>query len=370
MASIIQVCERAAPADFRLGYRPALDGLRALAVLAVMAYHSPLGAVLGGGFLGVDLFFVLSGFLITATLLEEHQSSGTIRLGRFYLRRARRLFPALYLLLGFCCLLALGCRSPARAQQIYRPVLLTACYAANWYWCFGVQLRLLGHAWSLGVEEQFYLAWPLLLAALLRLGAGRRTVAAVIVAGIVAAALLRAVLWQGPQTMSHHAITTCLLTRGDALLAGCLAGACAGWGWLPRRRRGIAALRALAAASAALLVVWGVTARPTDTHLYRGGFTLVTAAAAVCVAALVHAPSRIASLLSAAPLVWVGRVSYGLYLWHFPLFALVPSWLHKLTPGRPAIPAVTWAVQVGLTFAVAALSFHLVEQPLRQKHKS
>lgn len=118
--------------SFQLGYRPALDGLRGIAVLTVMGHHSPLRLLAGGGFLGVDLFFVLSGFLITALLLEEHERSGTMHLGRFYLRRALRLLPALWMLLVFCCLLALGCRSSERAQAIYRPVLLTACHAANW----------------------------------------------------------------------------------------------------------------------------------------------------------------------------------------------------------------------------------------------
>jgi peptidoglycan/LPS O-acetylase OafA/YrhL len=314
----------------------------------------------------MDLFFVLSGFLITALLLEEHRDSGAIRLGPFYLRRALRLLPALSLLLAFCCLLALGCRSPARAQAIYRPVLLTACHAANWYWYFDVPLGFLAHAWSLGVEEQFYLVWPLTLSALLWLRAGRRTVAAVLVAGIAGSGLLRAAIWQGPQPRSFHVVTTCLATRADALLAGCLLAACACWGWLPRGLGARRILPTLAVASAALLVWWGLTVPQDDGRLYRGGLSLAVAASALLIAALVHAPPPGARLLAAPPFVWLGRLSYGIYLWHFPLFAVVPSWLRKLTPGRHPPAAVAWAVQVGLTLGVAALSFYLVEQPIRR----
>jgi peptidoglycan/LPS O-acetylase OafA/YrhL len=356
----------APPAGFRLGYRPALDGLRGLAVLAVMAHHSPLRDLAGGGFLGVDLFFVLSGFLITALLLEEHADTGSIHLGRFYLRRALRLLPALFLLLLFCCLLALGCRSPVRAWMIYRPVLLTACHAANWYWYFGVPLYLLGHAWSLSLEEQFYLAWPPVLAMLLRLRIDRRFLAALLLVGIVAAAVLRLALWQGPDTRGYHLTTTCLATRADAPLVGCLLAVCACSGWLPRGRAGRWILRALATVSAALLVYGFINLRQGDAFLYRGGFTLVATGAALCIAAVMHAPGQAMRLLIAPPLVWVGRVSYGLYLWHFPLFAVVPSWLRKLPPGWHPGSAALWAVQIALTFVIAGASFYLVEAPLRR----
>ena len=145
---------------FRLGYRPELDGLRGLAVLAVMAYHCDLRRVVPGGFLGVDLFFVLSGFLITALLMREHQQTGRVHLPRFYLRRALRLLPALFVMLAVCCVWAALRTKPDRAAVIYQAALLTACHAANGAACWSVPMDLLSHAWSLSLEEQFYVAWP------------------------------------------------------------------------------------------------------------------------------------------------------------------------------------------------------------------
>jgi len=170
------------------GRWPALDGLRGLAVLAVMVYHSGLRPFLPGGYLGVDVFFVLGGFLVTVLLVREHQRSGSLRLGRFYLRRVLRLAPALFLMLAGCCAFAAFRTRPDRAAQVYRAALLTACYAANWDWLWSAPLGLLSHAWSLSVEGQFYLVWPALLYALLRRGAGLRGAACVVAAAAAGAA--------------------------------------------------------------------------------------------------------------------------------------------------------------------------------------
>ena len=348
------------------GRRPELDGLRGLAVLAVMAYHSDLRRVLPGGFLGVDLFFVLSGFLITALLLREHRQSGRVRLPRFYLRRALRLFPALFVVLAACCLWAAFRTPPARAAEIYRAALLTAGHGANLAWVWSAQLDLLGHAWSLSLEEQFYLAWPVVLILLLRFGVSLRRIGWLIVAGIAASALLRAALWLGLGPAYAGAIAVSLATRADSLLAGCLAGVIVSAGGLPRSSAGCTALRAAAWVSAALLFLFALTAKEGASYLHLGGFTVVAAAAAVLITALTHSPPR----RIASALCWIGRISYGLYLWHFPLLSIAPKLIHGVVPATRLVPGLAGALACALAFAAAALSYYAVERPfLRWKER-
>jgi peptidoglycan/LPS O-acetylase OafA/YrhL len=351
---------------FAPGRRPELDGLRGLAVLAVMAYHSDLRRVLPGGFLGVDLFFVLSGFLITALLLREHRQSGCVRLPRFYLRRALRLFPALFVTLAACCLWAAFRTPPARGAGIYRAALLTAGHGANLAWVWSAPLDLLGHAWSLSLEEQFYLAWPVLLFLLLRFGVSLRRIGWLILAGIAASALLRAALWLGLGPSYAGAIAVSLATRADSLLAGCLAGVIISAGGLPQSPGGRTALRAAAWTSAALLLLFALTAREGASYLHLGGFTTVAVAAAVLIAALAHSPPR----RVAPPLCWVGRISYGLYLWHFPLLSIAPKLIHGIVPATRHAPGVDGVLACALAFAAAALSYYAVEWPfLRWKDR-
>ena len=244
-------------AAFRLGYRPELDGLRGVAVLAVMAYHCGLCRFVPGGFLGVDLFFVLSGFLITALLLREHQQTGRIHLPRFYLRRALRLLPALFVMLAVCCLWAALRTKPDRAVVIYRAAALTACHAANAAPCWSMPMDLLGHAWSLSLEEQFYFVWPILLVVLLRLGANRRRIAWLVLIGIVASALVRVALWASPWPAGPATAATSLVARADSLLAGCLVGLLASAGRLPQSQGSRRRLRIAAGAATIFLFFAG-----------------------------------------------------------------------------------------------------------------
>ena len=355
----------------RLGYRPELDGLRGLAVLAVMAFHCGLRRVFPGGFLGVDLFFVLSGFLITALVLRESQQAGRVRLPRFYLRRALRLLPALLLVLAACCAWAALRTKPDRAAVIYRAAALTACHAANAAPCWSIPMDCLGHAWSLSVEEQFYLIWPLLLVMLLRRGARPRTIARLVAAGIIASAAVRAALWLGPWPGGAAAAATSLPARADALLAGCLVGLLASAGRLPQRPGAPPGLRIAAGLSSLFLLLLGMTAQTGAPWLYLGGFTAVAAAAAVVVAALVNSPPRTASrLLGAPPLIWTGRISYGLYLWHFPLLSVAPKLIHSLVPATRHIPGLDAPLAYLLALGAAALSYYVVERPcLRWKDR-
>jgi peptidoglycan/LPS O-acetylase OafA/YrhL len=352
---------------FHLGYRPWLDGMRGLAILAVFIYHLQL---IAGGFVGVDLFFVLSGFLITSLLLEEWQQRGTISFGRFYLRRALRLLPGLLaLLIGCGAYVAVFQRDDAAAFG--KEALVAVCYVANWPTLHNVPLPRLGHAWSLSLEEQFYLLWPVLLYLMLRLRLRRGTIMTLVVAGILASAVLRGVLFElyARPRQGHPGsllrIYNGLDTRADALLVGCLVALLAAWGLLPRSpafrwATGVASLAGLPLIGN---IMW---AKHMGTpQLYYGLFTLIAVAFALPAARLLTGPSRAAfAVLEARPLVYLGRISYALYLVHAPIIIWFGwerlGWRH---------PVETLLV-AGASLAAAVLLHHTIERPfLRLKHR-
>src|SRR5262249_10444122 len=225
---------------FHLGYRPWLDGLRGLAILMVLAFHCRL---LPGGSLGVDIFFVLSGFLITSLLVEEWERRGTISFKHFYLRRALRLLPAFLLTLLACAVAIWIWGSREELATLGRESLVAICYISNWPALHQVGMPHLGHTWSLSLEEQFYFLWPLLLWLMLWLRLPRRRLIAVLVAGIVACAVLRFTLYRlncvpGPEKAANVLrLYMGLDTRADALLVGCVTGLLACWNWLPTSSR-------------------------------------------------------------------------------------------------------------------------------------
>jgi peptidoglycan/LPS O-acetylase OafA/YrhL len=355
-------------AGFHLGYRRWLDGLRGLAVLLVLAGHLRL---VPGGFLGVDIFFVLSGFLITALLVEEWQQRGAISLPRFYGRRALRLLPAFFALL-VACSLATWLFSPPEERAAFRKELaVAACYVANWQGLLRVGMPSLGHTWSLSVEEQFYVLWPLTLLVLLRLGARRRHVILLVGAGIIVSAAVRVVLYRlhrapGPEKEANiFRLYTGLDTRADALLVGCLLGLLASWGLLPRSRRFVTWSGWTSLVAVGALGYFVLNKCWEHAQFYYGLFTVVALLVAVILARLLAAPSRLASpLLESAPLVGVGRISYALYLFHMPILHwLRPTGLGWKYPGQTMLAA-------GLSFAAAILSYHAIERPcLRLKHR-
>jgi peptidoglycan/LPS O-acetylase OafA/YrhL len=362
----------------RLRYRPGLDGVRGLAVLAVLLYHGQVGWA-RGGFLGVDVFLVLSGFLITALLVGEWTRWGSIDLRSFWLRRARRLLPALFLVLVGVAVYA-AAFAPAELRRTIRgDSLATLAYVANWRFVVTDQSYFaryddpspLRHMWSLGIEEQFYLVFPLLLAGLLLLlrGARRRRLAAVLGAGALASAGLMALLYEPGADPSRVYYGTD--TRLQALLAGAVAAVLARpWEGRPpaRSRAYLSAGRllvplpgrgVLAAAALLGLVAAAGLARESDAWLYRGGFLLVAVLSAVLVTVVAEDRSVVARLLGLAPLRWAGLVSYGLYLWHWPVYVL-------LTPERTGLsgPALL-AYRLGVTALAATASYLLVERPVR-----
>lgn len=349
----------------RLTYQPALDGLRGVAVLWVLLYH---GAVrwARGGFLGVDVFFVLSGYLITALLLTEWRAHGTVDLRAFWARRARRLLPALLVLMVAVAGLAPLLTSAASRGRLRGDGLATLFYVANWRFVFSGHSYFdqfaapspLRHAWSLGVEEQWYLAWPLLVAGGLRLvkGRSRALLVATVVLGAGSALLMA---WLTHPSGDPSRVYYGTDTRAQALLAGAALALALGTRHLGGAAR--AAVATMGVIGAVVLAGLVVRTSDADRWLYHGGYALVAVATVSVIAAAVQpGPNPVRSPLSLAPLRAVGRISYGLYLWHWPLYLV-------LTPARTGLDGVPLlALRLAVTLAVAVLSWHLVESPLRR----
>ena len=360
---------RADGATFHLGYRRWLDGLRGVAILLVLAFHLQLVV---GGSLGVDLFFVLSGFLITSLLVEEWERAGSISLKRFYLRRALRLLPAFAVVLLACGIATLFL-GPAEASVGRREILVAACYVSNWLTLHRTPMPTLGHTWSLSVEEQFYLLWPPLLCLMLWSKLARRWTLLLVVMGVIASAAWRIHLYSfhriaGPEKSANILrLYMGLDTRADSLLVGCLAGLLAVWGLLPGSRRFVTWSGVLSLASAGGLGYLVLKRSLGHSQFYHGLFTAVALMAAIIIVRMLIAPSQLGSLLLENPLlVGTGRISYALYLFHIPVIRwlrLEPEDLGWRHPGNALLV-------LALTFAAAVLSYYLIERPcLRWKRR-
>jgi peptidoglycan/LPS O-acetylase OafA/YrhL len=344
---------------------PALDGVRAVAVALVVAFHFE---DLSGGFLGVDLFFALSGFLITTLLLDEHATSGRIALGAFWARRARRLLPALALMLAGT-LVAIAVLFDADSLAANRnEALASAFWVSNWYQVAhpAPYLTVFQHTWSLAIEAQFYAIWPLVTIAVLRgVGAADRRTAAgrVLVASVVGVALSAVAMiaqYQAGASLARVYLGTD--TRvGPILFGAALAALLARRGApLPPPARRVLDLAGLVAL--VLYVVLACVVSRPDGFLYQGLYPLVIGpAATVIVAAAFLGDGWSARVLALPPLRAIGLVSYGIYLWHWPVRLLV----NPARTGIDGVPLV--ALQLGLTLVLAGASYRFVELPIRQR---
>ena len=340
---------------------PALDGLRGIAVVLVMLLHLRLlvprfGWMFVGGFVGVDLFFVLSGFLITSLLLAEHARDGRISLRSFYARRARRLLPALVLFLAVhvAYTAALGRDLGLEARTVVSVLL----YILNWVAASGEPLALgLGHLWSLSVEEQFYLLWPVVMMVILSREPTRRHALVAVVAATTGLAVWTALVWE-PGTGGFGVASA--YVRTDTHAVPVLCGAAAAFVW-SRHRLPPRPLRALAWLSIAFIGACALRLPVTSAHYYEGAMALIGISGAVVVLAAAEGDGVLARLLSWRPLRGLGRVSYGLYLWHVPVILEVSLHAGALPP------AIRVLVALSITAACAAASWHFVEAPFLKR---
>jgi peptidoglycan/LPS O-acetylase OafA/YrhL len=358
---------------------PALDGLRALAVLAVVGYHLDLWWA-RGGYLGVDLFFVLSGFLITSLLLEEHAAVGSIRLGAFWARRARRLLPALFAMVtAVMVFVVLDGRygnsdliAAIDLSQLRDQALATLGYVANWqliasqhsYFAQFSAPSPLQHTWSLAIEEQFYLVWPLVTLVLLaRSATARRSVGAAVTATLaVASTVLMAVLFVPGADPSRIYYGT------DTRLADLAVGATLAWltarnpeppEWVAKVLRGAAPLALCGLV--ALMVTAGTAQGIPSSFMFEGGFLLASVLCAVVIADVRRDDGVLAVVFAWRPLMAIGVVSYGIYLWHWPVIVFT-------TPASAGVSgSALVVVRLALIAALVVASYLLIEQPVRRR---
>jgi peptidoglycan/LPS O-acetylase OafA/YrhL/lysophospholipase L1-like esterase len=372
--------DESAVSHTRLAYLPALDGVRACAVLAVMMFHGGIPHM-DGGFMGVDAFFVLSGFLITSLLIGEWRQSLTVKLGAFWARRARRLLPALLLMLLFVAFLASVIVPEGTYGALRLDALSTLLYVSNWHFILvnsnyfnetAASSPLL-HTWSLAVEEQFYVIWPLVVLGVMHFTRSLRALFALCCAAALASAVWMHAVYDGglntnraylgTDTRSQCLFIGCALAVGLVLLAqrGHEEGRLAkGELWAPGGSTGVMLCGVAGMVGAVGAVFLWTLTTSTSSFPYDGGFFLIGLAVAGVILAAVAAPhSLVPRLLSLTPVRYVGRISYGLYIWHWPIFI----WLDHARTGLYGYEL--FAVRVLVTFGVSVVSFHLIERPIR-----
>ena len=343
---------------------PGIDGLRAIAVVAVFLYHTGV-AWMPGGFFGVDVFFVISGYLITSLLLAEFEQSGRIALARFWAARARRLLPALFLLIAACLLIGATVER-GKLVGLRGDSLASIFYVVNWRFIFDHESYfaqfgrpgLLRHLWSLAVEEQFYIIWPPLFLLGLRL---RRRALPVIVA--LAALSSTALMWA---LYVPGADPSRIFYGTDTRAAPLLVGVFLAFVWKPasvpalssaaaRRVLDVCSLAALGAVTYAFVAV-----HDYDQSVYRGGFLVLALCACVLLATIVHPASLLGRQLARTVPRWLGERSYGIYLWHWPVLVFTRPGIDVHLVRGVLIPA-----QAAATVILAAISYRYVELPIR-----
>lgn len=353
---------------FNHRYIPGLDGIRALAVLAVIAYHFNFSWA-SGGFLGVDIFFVLSGYLITSTILPLKGNQLTVGLGKFWIGRFRRLLPAAYVMI---------ITSFAWATLFHQELLNTLrgdaissiFYSSNWWFIFHEISYFdsfgspspLKNLWSLAIEEQFYLIWPILLMLGLYIVKKQSKLAIFIFIGALCSATLMGILYEpgaDPSRVYYGTDTRCF-----ELLIGCWLALVWPMKRLSSQKLSMEHAKKLDIISLVAFTIFILSIIFVDeyqTFLYRGGMFLFCLNAAVLIACVCHPISFLGKVLSMKPLRWIGSRSYGIYLWHYPIIVLGTP-VHEI--GNPVFWRV--ALQLVLILIIAELSYRFIEMPIRK----
>ncbi len=354
---------------------PGLDGLRGIAVLAVIIYHADI-SLLVGGFLGVDVFFVLSGFLITSLLIDELTRTNTVDRARFYIRRIRRLMPALFLVLFFSVLVS-GLFVLDAAYHVRRDLPWAITFVLNWSYLFFEQSYfvnisrppLLQHLWSLSVEEQFYVIWPIMLIGLYKVKIGKLSPRVKIFIASSALAIA-STAWMAHLSISNgfpipndpSRVYFGTDTHAMGLLVGCAAAAL----WRSERLSEkltpdrAAAMNGLGLLSIAGLAYFFLFVSELNEFLYRGGFLVLSILTAILIVVAAHPGLKFGQRLGNPVLKWFGDRSYGIYLWHWPIFVLMRSGIDIQWPDP-----VAFVVKVAIVLVIADLSYRYVEMPIR-----
>jgi peptidoglycan/LPS O-acetylase OafA/YrhL len=354
------------PSNEKRKYIPGIDGLRAIAVIGVILYHLNI-PLFQGGFSGVTVFFVLSGYLITDILIDEWNKNNKIDYFRFMIRRFRRLAPALLGMIFIVTLWVIITNHPAfeKLRSDFFPSLL---YVTNWWYIFHEVSYFdsfgpaspLTHIWSLGIEEQFYLIWPLVMIFVFTFLKRKRIRILAILVGVVLSAWLMAFLYIPGEDPSRVYYGTD--TRAFSLLLG----AALAFVWPSQRlsktlpRHASLVLEIVGYIGLLLIIVLFMVTSQFDSFHYQGGMLLLSLITTLVVGACAHPASKLGKWLSVKPLRWIGVRSYGIYLWHYPIIILTTPIVNTegLNSGRIIL-------QIGATLVISALSYRFVETPIR-----
>lgn len=348
-------------------YMPGLDGLRALSILAVIAYHLDFHWA-SGGFLGVGVFFTLSGYLITDQLMMEWRNKGKINLRDFWIRRIRRLMPALFFMLAIIYLWLI-LFEPSRIESLQSDFMSAVLYINNWwkishnvsyFESFGPQSPI-GHLWSLAIEEQFYLLWPVIIIIGLRFAPKRRKLALFITVGAVASILAMGLIYEPGADPSRVYYGTD--TRAFALLIGAIFAIGYPSYNLPKQISAKSRLALDIMGGLGLLVILIMIWKTNEyqTSLYVGGLAVFSVISAIVTVILAHPASKVARFIGCKPLRWIGVRSYSLYLWHYPVIILTSP-----TVNTGEFNGSRVVLQLVLSFLLAEFSFKFVEEPIRR----
>jgi len=317
--------------------------------------------LLPGGFVGVDIFFVLSGFLITTLLMQEFAQTGSICFKQFYARRARRLGPALILMLATLCCFGFAAFKPPLAYKNFVGCLIALFYCTNWVTVSplsGFNFGTVAHTWTLSIEGQFYAIWPVIFLALLKMINGARQM-------IMALVIIVLCLWADSVMLTLNGASAARIgcgldSRIHTLMVGCFLGVALAAMNVTGQQRLHKFLSVAAPISLASLVIFSMLGNGINQRLYHGGFVAIDLLAAIFVAdSVVAAGSMLRGFLEMKWLVWVGAISYGIYIWHWPILVIL-MYFYRC----PAWSVLLFGVP--LSFLVAVVSYYRIEEPIRQ----